>query len=191
MRLDAATKLNEEQVITPSPTPPPPAVAHPGYAPSYPTYGPSRRTISQWMDSKSFAPAEKSDTPKDVMNKFRHVTNNLTTEIGAINSTGIVEKNFWGDIMALIEKFLEKRTLAYEELRMTSLIQSSKEGIFSPSTDYPISVDDLHLWMKVSIERGEKYTIGKRLSAFMLDKIPMSSDIADQYDRCSKNVKQH
>ena len=25
----------------------------------------------------------------------------------------------------------------------------------------------------------------------MWDKIPMTSDLADQYDRCSKNVKQH
>ena len=25
----------------------------------------------------------------------------------------------------------------------------------------------------------------------MWDQIPMSSDVADQYDRCSKNVKQH
>merc|ERR1712020_116916 len=81
--------------------------------------------------------------------------------------------------------------MGYETLRMTSLIQSSKEGIFSPSTDYQISVDNLHLWMQLSIEQGEKLTIGRRLSQFMWDQIPMSSDVADQYDRCSKNVKQH
>ena len=125
------------------------------------------------------------------MNKFRNVTNTLITEMGAINAMGKVEKNFWGDIMALIEKFLEKRTKAYEDLRITSLIQSSKEGIFSPSTDFPITVEDLHLWMQVSIEKGEKYTIGRRLSQFMWDKIPMSQDVVDQYNLCSKNVEQH
>ena len=191
-RLDRATKIEEEQAITPSPPPPPSAAAHPGYATAHPTYGPSRRTISQWMESKSFAPAEKSDTPKDVMNKFRNITNNLITEMGAINnSTGIVEKNFWGDIMSLIEKFLEKRTRAYEDLKMTSLVQSSQEGIFSPSTDFPITVEDLHLWMQVSIENGEKYTIGRRLSHFMWDAIPKNSDVVDQFNRCSDNVKQH
>ena len=84
--------------------------------------------------------------------------------------------------MALIEKFLEKRTRAYEDLRMASLVQSSKEGIFSPSTDFPIMVEDLHLWMQTSIETEEKYTIGRRISQFMWDKIPMSSDVVDQYN---------
>ena len=184
VRLGRASMVEEERSLPPDPTTPPPAAVYPGY-------GPNRRTIYQWMESSSFAAAEKSDTLADVMNKFRIITNNLITEIGAINKAGIVEKNFWGDIMVLIEKFLEKRPLAYEELRMTSLIQSSKEGVFSPSTEHRISVDDLHLWMQVSIERGEKYTIGRRLSAFMLDTIPMTPDIADQYDRCSRNVKQH
>ena len=144
------------------------------------------------MDSKSFAQVEKSDTPAEVMNKFRNITNTLITEMGAINgATGKVEKNFWGDIMALLEKFLEKRTKAYEDLRMTSLIESSKEGIFSPSTDYHITVEDLHFWMKVAIENGEKYTIGRRLSEFMWDKIPMTQDLVEQYNVCSKNVEQH
>ena len=100
VRLGRAYLIEEEQSTASShPTPPPPAVAHPGF-------GPARRTISQWMDSKSFAQAEKSDTPAEVMNKFRNITNNLITEMGAINgTTGIVEKNFWGDIMSLIEKF--------------------------------------------------------------------------------------
>ena len=128
-RLSRAIKIDEERDAATNPTPPPPAAAQPGY-------GPGRRTISQWMDSKSFVQAEKSDTLADVMDKFRNITNTLTIEMGAINgATGRVEKNFWGDIMVLIEKFLEKRTKAYEDLRMTSLIQSSKEGIFSPSMD--------------------------------------------------------
>merc|ERR1712038_453114 len=95
------------------------------------------------------------------------------------STTGKVEKNFWGDIISLIEKFLEKRTNAYEDLKMTSLVQSSKEGIFTPSTDFSVTVEVLHLWMQVSIETGEKKT------ELMLDTIPMSSDIVDQYNRCA------
>ena len=68
------------------------------------------------------------------MNKFRNITNNLITEMGAINgTTGIVEKNFWGDIMSLIEKFLEKRTKAYEDLKTASLVQSSKKESSHPA----------------------------------------------------------
>ena len=92
VRLGRAITVDEEQCSNTNPTPPPPAAAHPGF-------GPNRRTIYQWMESKSFAVAEKSDTLADVMNKFRNITNNLITEIGAINNrTGIVEKNFWGEI---------------------------------------------------------------------------------------------
>ena len=56
VRLSRAITIDEEKEAAPNPTSPPPVVAQPGY-------GPARRTISQWMDSKSFAPAEKSDTP--------------------------------------------------------------------------------------------------------------------------------
>ena len=59
VRLGRAVMVDEEQPPTHNPAPPPPVAAYPGY-------GPNRRTIYQWMESKSFAAAEKSDTLADV-----------------------------------------------------------------------------------------------------------------------------
>ena len=75
------------------------------------------------MESKSFPQVEKSDTSQDVLYKLRIITNTLNTEMRAINcDTGLIEKNYWGDIMEMLEKFLEKRTKAYDDHTMTSLI---------------------------------------------------------------------
>ena len=93
--------------------------------------------------------------------------------------------------MEMLEKFLEKRTKAYDDLSMTSLIESSKPGIFSPSTEYPITVEELHRWMKAAIANGEDYTIARRLSQFMMDRIPATSNVVEQYNLCYANVEQH
>ena len=78
VRLSRAITVEEDQDEDPTPVPTPPIVAQPAY-------GPSQRTISQWMESKSFPQVEKSDTPQDVLNKLRNITNTLTTEMRAIN----------------------------------------------------------------------------------------------------------
>ena len=91
----------------------------------------------------------------------------------------------------MLEKFLEKRTKAYDDLKTTSLIKSSHQGIFSPNTEYPGSVEELRFWMQAAIENGEDYTIARRLSQFMMDTIPTTSNVVEQYNLCYANVEQH
>ena len=98
---------------------------------------------------------------------------------------------FWGDIMNLFEKFLEKKTKAYERLCTASLIEGGKPAIFTPTTDYPVTVGELRIWLTSSLTEAEDYTIPRRFSQFMMDKIPMSQDIVEQYNLCYKNVEQH
>ena len=160
--------------------------------PAQPMFGSSQRTISQWIESKNFPQALASDSIQDVLDKYRMITNTLATEMRAVSAlTGEINKRFWGDIMNLLEKFLEKKTKVYDRLSMTSLIQSSKEEIFTVTTEYRITVDELQRWLQITLQEEEDYTMARRISQLMMDKIPMSQDLVDQYNLCYKNVEQH
>ena len=115
-----------------------------------PVYGrPLPRTITQWIESKNFVQVESADTVAEILDKFRNITNTLCNEMGAINrTTGVIEPIFWGDIMTLLEKFLEKRPRAYQDLEQTSLIDTGTSGIFSPSTQTKVTSDQLRIWLK-------------------------------------------
>ena len=155
-------------------------------------YGSSRRTIAQWVESKGFPQVLASDSVQDALNKWRHCTNTLISEMGAINDqTGDINMIYWGDIIQLFVKFLEKKTKAYDRLGTASLILGGEPAIFTPTTDYPVTMDKLRIWLTSALTEAEDYTLPRRFSQFMMDKIPMSQDIVEHYNLCYKNVEQH